>query len=219
MQVAILIDGCFFEKGFRKVVERYPEADDVLKVCRKTMDMPEFSSDQLLKIYYYDCYPYSGAIKNPLTGEVVSFAMTEVYRRKNSFLQDIKNLSGVSFRAGVLSNDGWKIPFSRINKLIRKTASGESLCAEDLVINLSKKQLEIKIGMDVASLCAKRRIGKLVLMTGDSGFAPAIKLARKEGLTVYLVYFDQNTHEELKGYCDAALGIDPRVVTAVKSER
>jgi len=212
MQAAIFIDGCFFEKGFRRVAQRYPEADDVSRVCRNIMDMPEFASDQLSKIYYYDCYPYSGTIKNPLTGKVVSFATTDVYQRKNSFLRDLKMLSGVSFRAGILSNDGWKIPFSRINKLIRKTGAGELLSGDDLVINLSKKQIDIKIGLDMAWLCSKRLVEKVILMTGDPGFAPALKLVRREGVRVYLLHFDQNIPEELKGYCDATVEIDARAV-------
>lgn len=46
--------------------------------------------------------------------------------------------------------------------------------------------MDIKIGIDIASLSIKRLVEKIVLITGDSDFIPAIKLARTEGAQVVL---------------------------------
>jgi uncharacterized LabA/DUF88 family protein len=44
----------------------------------------------------------------------------------------------------------------------------------------------MRIGLDIASLAFKRIVGAVLLITGDSDLVPAMKLARREGLRVYL---------------------------------
>ena len=45
----------------------------------------------------------------------------------------------------------------------------------------------MKIGLDVAWLSSKRIVDRIVLVTGDSDFIPAMKFARREGVQVILV--------------------------------
>ena len=44
----------------------------------------------------------------------------------------------------------------------------------------------MRIGLDIASLAIKRLVSAVVLVTGDSDLIPAMKLARREGLRVFL---------------------------------
>ena len=44
----------------------------------------------------------------------------------------------------------------------------------------------MKIGLDMATLANKKQVEKIILITADSDFIPAIKLARKEGIIVQL---------------------------------
>ncbi len=44
----------------------------------------------------------------------------------------------------------------------------------------------MKIGLDVASLAYKKLVKKIVLISGDSDFVPAAKLAGMEGIEVIL---------------------------------
>jgi uncharacterized LabA/DUF88 family protein len=39
----------------------------------------------------------------------------------------------------------------------------------------------MRIGLDIASMTLKHQVDTLVLVTGDSDFVPAAKLARREG--------------------------------------
>ena len=44
----------------------------------------------------------------------------------------------------------------------------------------------MKIGVDIASLAYKRQVDKIVLISCDSDFVPAAKLARREGIDFVL---------------------------------
>ena len=44
----------------------------------------------------------------------------------------------------------------------------------------------MKIGLDIASLSYKRQVDQIILISGDSDFVPAAKLARREGIDFIL---------------------------------
>jgi uncharacterized LabA/DUF88 family protein len=46
--------------------------------------------------------------------------------------------------------------------------------------------VDMKLGLDVASLAFKRQVNQIVLVAGDADFVPATKLARREGIDVVL---------------------------------
>lgn len=50
----------------------------------------------------------------------------------------------------------------------------------------NKKTVDMKIGLDIASLAYKKLVDKIVLISGDSDFVPAAKLARREGIEFIL---------------------------------
>ena len=45
-----------------------------------------------------------------------------------------------------------------------------------------QKGVDMKIGLDIASLSYKKLVDQIVLISGDSDFVPAAKLARLEGI-------------------------------------
>jgi len=49
----------------------------------------------------------------------------------------------------------------------------------------------MKIGLDVSWLASKRIVDRIILVTGDSDFVPAMKFARREGVQVILVTMGQ----------------------------
>lgn len=149
MQVAILVDGAFLEKQFKAVVNNFPLPQEVLKICHLAMKDTEFTNDQLFRIYYYDCEPFSGTTVHPITGQQIDFSATPVFVRKSAFLRDLKLMPRVAFRSGSLSWSGWNIPPSKIKSLIARIQQGQNLTDKDVVPNLRQKKVDIKIGLDV----------------------------------------------------------------------
>ncbi|MEG0693982.1 MAG: NYN domain-containing protein, partial [Oscillospiraceae bacterium] len=44
----------------------------------------------------------------------------------------------------------------------------------------------MRIGIDIVSMALKKQVDKIILISGDSDFVPAAKLARREGIDFIL---------------------------------
>src|SRR5437773_32308 len=59
--------------------------------------------------------------------------------------------------------------------------------ANDVFLALEQKGVDMRIGIDVATLTLKRIVDRIILISGDTDMIPAMKLARREGVQVVLV--------------------------------
>ena len=57
---------------------------------------------------------------------------------------------------------------------------------EDLVLDITQKGVDMKIGLDISSLSYKKQVNQIILISGDSDFVPAAKHARREGIDFIL---------------------------------
>ena len=57
----------------------------------------------------------------------------------------------------------------------------------DVFLSLEQKGVDMRIGIDVATLTLKRILDRFILVSGDTDMIPAMKLARREGVLVVLV--------------------------------
>lgn len=60
----------------------------------------------------------------------------------------------------------------------------------------------MRIGLDMASMTLKRQVDTIILVTGDSDFIPAAKLARREGAELILDSMGQKVSAELREHVD-----------------
>jgi uncharacterized LabA/DUF88 family protein len=60
----------------------------------------------------------------------------------------------------------------------------------DVFPSIQQKGVDMRIGMDVAALAIKRLVERIILFSGDTDMIPAMKLARREGLQVFVVKLD-----------------------------
>ena len=67
----------------------------------------------------------------------------------------------------------------------------------------------INIGLDIAWLSQQGIVDKIVLITSDSDFIPAMDFARQSGAQIYLVHLDVPVKESLLESADAIIRIDP----------
>lgn len=81
---------------------------------------------------------------------------------------------------------------------------------DDIFYNVIQKGVDIRIGIDIASLAFKRLVGKIILVSGDSDFVPAAKLARREGIDVVLDPMWQNVDDKLFEHIDGLKSTCPR---------
>ncbi|HRP94839.1 MAG TPA: NYN domain-containing protein [Rhodocyclaceae bacterium] len=69
-------------------------------------------------------------------------------------------------------------------------------------LGLRQKGVDMRIGLDIASLTLKKQADTIVLVAGDSDFVPAAKLARREGMEFILDPLWQKVNADLFEHID-----------------
>ena len=67
---------------------------------------------------------------------------------------------------------------------------------------LRQKGVDMRIGLDIASITLKRQADIIILVSGDADFVPAAKLARREGVQFILDPLWQNISRDLYEHID-----------------
>jgi uncharacterized LabA/DUF88 family protein len=89
-----------------------------------------------------------------------------------------------------------------MKELLRGDRAFQDLTDDDFSYDLRQKGVDMKIGLDIASLSYKKLVDQIVLVAGDSDFVPAAKLARREGIDVVLDPMWQPVSEDLFEHID-----------------
>ena len=93
----------------------------------------------------------------------------------------------VALRLGHLSTDTpWTIKPRVIVELLSGKNTFDALMPDDVMPAVRQKGVDMRIGVDVASLAFKKQVDQIVLIAGDADFVPAAKLARREGIDFVL---------------------------------
>jgi uncharacterized LabA/DUF88 family protein len=184
-KVAILLDGGFVLKRLYCLLgRRHANAPEVLDFAARCLD----ESEELFRIYYYDCPPSEDTKENPLApGIAVDFGNTNVAKRKSALQAKLAESDLVAFRRGQLDFSGWGLSRNLTRTLLSEDGPSRTLEAKDLTPEFRQKRVDMKIGLDVAWLASKNLVDRIVLVTGDTDFIPAMKFARREGTQVVLV--------------------------------
>jgi len=176
---------------------RMPSANEVRDFALKCVRVAD---EELFRIYCYHCPPYADTQIHPLTGDAIDFSTTPVYRSMNKLLCDLELADNVALRLGHLSFDGWQIKRKAAVELVK---TKRAVTAADFAPDLKQKTVDMKIGLDVAWLASNQIVDKLILVTADSDFVPAMKFARREGIQIVLVTLAHRLiKRELKVHAD-----------------
>lgn len=208
--VAILIDGAFFLKRYRHCYTggRY-HAPGVVASNMYRMAFDHVGDDDLYRIFYYDCPPLRKRAHNPISKKAIDFAKSDVAAFREEFYSDLSCRRKVALRLGELKDkQGWHIMPDKLRDLLTGKIEIGDLTDCDVYYDVIQKGVDIKIGLDIASLAYKRLVKRIVLVSGDSDFVPAAKLARREGIDVILdpmwqrITPDLHLHiDGLQSYC------------------
>lgn len=137
---------------------------------------------------YNAMYNKSGKkIHNPVSNKCIDFSKTEEAIRRSELINELKKKRKVALRLGnIKESKRWLFYDNTMRKLLKKEISLDDINADDVYYELRQKGIDMKIGVDIASLSLKGFVDKIVLISGDSDFVPAAKLARREGIDFVL---------------------------------
>lgn len=190
VKTAVLIDGGFFHKAYRR---HYPGAKGhtAVQVARNmhkmALDHANWDNGELYRIFYYDCAPFTKRTHNPISKRLIDFSKTPQHPFQTELLEELKRLRKVATRLGELHDgQGWQIHPRVLKELLTGKRPFSGLSDNDVFYDLKQKGVDIKVGIDIASLAYKRFVGRIVLVSGDSDFVSAARLARREGIDFIL---------------------------------
>lgn len=187
---AIMVDGGFYLKRAKYLFgEKTPSerASELCEYCMRHLN-DEHEQRSLYRIFYYDCPPSEKTVYHPLTQRSVNLADTDLFSWTNKFYNELKIKRKVALRMGEILESalGYEIKSSVLKKLCRKEISIDDLSERDFTLDIQQKGVDMKIGLDIASLSYKKLVNQIILIAGDSDFVPAAKHARREGIDFIL---------------------------------
>ena len=191
-KTGILVDGAFFVKRYRSIkriksLNPQKTANDLWEMCLKHLTQAKNENYDLYRIFYYDCLPYDKKQHNPLTKKAIDFSKTTQYKFQIDFFAELKKKRKVALRLGVLEDrKRWIIKPQITKDLLNKKIKIDELEEDDVLFDFIQKRVDIKIGLDIASMALKKQVQQIILISGDSDFVPAAKLARREGIDFIL---------------------------------
>ena len=80
----------------------------------------------------------------------------------------------------------WTIRPAVTKELLSGKRQFANLTDGDFEYAVEQKGVDMRIGLDIASIASKRLVDQMVLVAGDSDFVPAAKMARREGIDFIL---------------------------------
>jgi uncharacterized LabA/DUF88 family protein len=187
-KTALLIDGGWFCKGLGKILKLpngWPTAAQVVKNAQAVLQTDE----ELFRIFYYDCEPFDREVTNPVDNSKVNYQTMPAYRARKQFFFDLGQTGFVALRRGELKARGWEFSDTYRQALISGAPPGAPT-PRDVYPNFEQKGVDMRIGIDVATLSLKKIVNRIILFSADTDMIPALKLGRSEGLQVFVVKLD-----------------------------
>jgi uncharacterized LabA/DUF88 family protein len=166
----------------------------------------------LYRIFYYDCPPLIKKAHNPITGRPVDFSQTPLAGWRLQFFEELKKLRKVALRLGYLNerHAHWILAPDILKKLLAREINIEALTEGDVRYDVRQKGVDMRLGLDIASLAYKKQVDQIVLVAGDSDFVPAAKLARREGIDFILDPMWAPIRDDLHEHIDGLRSVFPR---------
>jgi len=204
MSTAILVDVAFFLKRVPYVYPTINRNDpEVIAKTLYTMCMSHVSDEELYRILAYDCSPLDKKSQHPLTGKPVDFSKIKGSVFRSELHKHLKKQRKVALRLGYLRGHNWVIKPDATKNLLNGKLTVAALKNNDVEFDINQKGVDMKIGLDIASLAYKKMVRKIILVSGDGDFVPAAKLARREGIDVVLdpmwAHIGDSLHEHIDG--------------------
>lgn len=202
-------------------------ADCMRRMCRSHVTRLTGVGDgdlwrnHLYRIFFYDAVPFEGKKHHPLLNKPIDYAKSDVHQFRTTLFDTLRKERNVALRLGKVVDEGdWEFlrtPLKRVIATRDWLANFPNVSDEatdrmrqlwggikdvDIAPRLRQKGVDMRIGLDIASITLKRQANTIILVSGDSDFVPAAKLARREGVQFILDPMWQAINSDLFEHID-----------------
>ena len=137
------------------------------------------------------------------------FGNSESANWRRELHQELRGLRKFALRLGQIdeSNPTWKISGQTVKDICSAKKKAEDLTEADVKLDIRQKGVDMRIGLDIASVTFKKQADQIILISGDSDFVPAAKLSRREGIDFILDSMNQKVKPELHEHIDGLFSV------------
>lgn len=219
MKTAVLVDGAFFIKRYKYLVNSNLDAEEVARAVSATAwklirkcNQHSHKQRSLYRIFFYDCPPikyYAGP--HPVTQKPYKVEEKSDYKFRDDLHKSLVQLRKVALRMGELhaKNGKWAVSSEGIKKL-KQGKKLQELAEKDVYYEMKQAGVDMRIGLDIASLSSAGNVDQIILIAGDSDFVPAAKMARRYGIDFVLDPEWHTIRPELLEHIDGLCSVFPR---------
>jgi uncharacterized LabA/DUF88 family protein len=175
-KVSILIDGNFARLMLKDFLGKNPSVNYLKEFCLGCIKPTE----ELIFVKYYDCPPPEEPQLLPISKKWWHPKKNASYWMAKKFNEKLSNDSFFKICFGEISFDGWKVCDEFVEKTLKAPRPATDLDFEPI---LTQKQVDVWIAIDII----KKTCDRIILITADSDFVPAILEAKGEGKKTSLV--------------------------------
>ncbi len=216
-KAAILIDGAYFLKrlpGVRRDID-VSNPEEVVKAIEQLVknhleqinEIYNYSNpfQILYRSFYYDALPYADKTHTPMSKKAVNYAKSDVAVFREKLFGALRKRPNFALRLGKvikLGDKSWVLNPEPQKRLLNGDMEVSQLTDSDFSLNLRQKGVDMRIGLDIATLSLKKQANIIVLVAGDSDFVQAAILARREGVTFILDPLSRNISPDLSEHVD-----------------
>lgn|GEM_PF-128664 len=203
---AIIVDGGFYRRRAHKLFGKktpHQRARELVEYCKR--HIREVPGTHLYRIFYYDCPPSQKVIFHPLTRKQINLGKSADFEWMNTFHKELVKQRKVALRRGeeLETQNGFQLRHEPLKRLLAGIISIDQLSEEDFTLDIIQKGVDMRIGLDIASLAALGQVNQIVMISGDSDFVPAAKHARRAGIDFILdpmwAPISESLHEHIDG--------------------
>lgn len=209
MLTAILVDGPFFIRRIRQIFPASVHydakimADLVWRLSAAHLFERNQPKRHLFRIFFYDTPVVNQKVTLPVSRQSVDLGKSKEGQFRAAFQRQLQRKRKLAVKLGEpIELDNWKLNEDAMADLLGKKISVDDLADEDFAPDIQTRGVELRMGVDLASLAYKRQVQQVVLLTGDGAFSSAAELLRHEGIDVVLDPMWQNISEDLFTYID-----------------
>ena len=158
-RLAIFVDGGYLDALAEEEFNVHVDMGKLGEEIRRIIATKTQDSIELLRTFYYHCLPYQS--NPPTQEEAIRFG------KKRKFFNALSYLPRFTIREGRLMFRG-------------KDINGQPI--------FQQKRVDLLLGLDFALLSGKRQIAHAAVLSGDSDLIPAFRVAKEEGVLVWLFH-------------------------------
>ncbi len=219
---AVLVDAAFFLKRARLIFGRLSPQDAAQRLHRTALDHLNGGPRnqrvaRLYRVFVYDAPPAAWKGHRPISKSPIDLLQSPTARWRSEFHQALRGCRKVALRLGEVptSQIRWQLKPDALKALAAGKRAWDGITDDDFRLDLRQKGVDMRLGLDIASLAYQGRVNQIVLVSGDADFVPAAKLARRQGIDFVLDPMWATIRPQLFEHIDGLRSVAPKPAQAV----